>query len=44
MFYQFFLSPQVERWAIITYKHDIYEDFRKLGNIRKVFKLPRTIA
>ena len=25
MFYQIFLSPQVKRWAIITYKHDIYE-------------------
>ena len=25
MFYQIFLSPQVKRWAIITYKHGIYE-------------------
>ena len=25
MFYQIFFSPQVKRWAIITYKHDIYE-------------------
>ena len=25
MFYQIFLSPQVERWAIITYKHGINE-------------------
>ena len=25
MFYQVFLSPQVRRWAIITYKHGIYE-------------------
>ena len=25
MFYQFFLSPQVKRWVIITYKHGIYE-------------------
>ena len=25
MFYQIFLSPQVERCAIITYKHGIYE-------------------
>ena len=25
MFYQIFLSPQVERWAIISYKHGIYE-------------------
>ena len=53
MFYQFFLSPQVKRWAIITYKHGIYElphelpnDLRlwKLGNIRKVSKPHRMIA
>ena len=25
MFYQIFLSLQVKRWAIITYKHGIYE-------------------
>ena len=25
MFYEIFLSPQVERCAIITYKHGIYE-------------------
>ena len=25
MFYQIFLSPQVKRWAIITYKHGMYE-------------------
>ena len=25
MFYQIFHSPQVKRWAIITYKHGIYE-------------------
>ena len=25
MIYQIFLSPQVKRWAIITYKHGIYE-------------------
>ena len=25
MFYQIFLSPQVKRWVIIAYKHDIYE-------------------
>ena len=25
MFYQFFLSPQVNRFAIITYKHGMYE-------------------
>ena len=25
MFYQIFLSPQVKRWAIITYKHGTYQ-------------------
>ena len=25
MLYQIFLSPQVKRWAIITYKHGIRE-------------------
>ena len=25
MFYQIFLSPQEKRWAIITYKHGIYQ-------------------
>ena len=25
MFSQIFLSPQVKRYAIITYKHDIYK-------------------
>ena len=25
MFYEILLSRQVERWAIITYKHGIYE-------------------
>ena len=51
MFYQISLSPQVKRWAIITYKPGIYElphellnylrllDLRKLGNIRKLSKL-----
>ena len=42
-----FVSPQVKRWAIIPYKHGIYElayeflnDLRltKLGNIRKLSK------
>ena len=41
MFYQIFLSPQVKRWAIITYKYCSYElphelpidlRFRILGN------------
>ena len=25
MFYQIFLSPQVKRWTITTYKHGIYD-------------------
>ena len=37
MFYQVFVSPQVKRWAIITYKNGIYElpndlTLRNLGN------------
>ena len=32
MFYQIFLSPQVKRWAIITYKHGIYELPQELQN------------
>ena len=32
MFYQIFLSQQVERWAIISYKYDIYEFPRELPN------------
>ena len=53
MFYQIFLSAQVKQWAIITYKHGIYElpyklpndlRLRILGNIRKVSKLDRMIA
>ena len=32
MFYQIFISPQVKRWAIITYKYDIYEVPHKLLN------------
>ena len=49
MFYQIFLSPQVRRCAIVTYKHGIYElpnDYRlrKLGNARKVSKPHGMIA
>ena len=45
MFYQTFLSPQVKRCAIITYKQ-LPNDLtcRKLENIRKVSKLSRMIA
>ena len=56
MFYQIFLSPQVKRCAIITYKHGIYElshelpnnlrfkDLRKLETIRKLSEPDRMIA
>ena len=55
MFYQIFLSPQVKRCAIITYKYGIYElphelpndkktqDLKKLENIRKLSKRHRMI-
>ena len=32
MFYKIFLSPQVKEWAIITYKHGIYELSDELPN------------
>ena len=32
MFYQIFVSPQVKRSAIITYKHGIYEFPHELPN------------
>ena len=32
MLYQIFLSPQVKRCAIITYKHSIYELPHELPN------------
>ena len=32
MFYQTFLSPQVKRCAIISYKHGIYELYQELSN------------
>ena len=53
MFYQIFLSTQVKRCAITTYKHGIYElphelqnnvRLRKLGNISKVSKLDRMMV
>ena len=54
MFCQIFLSSQVERCAIITYKHGIYEfphelpkslrPLRKLRNISKLSKFHRRIA
>ena len=32
MFYQIFLSAQVKRWAIITYKHGIYDLLHEFPN------------
>ena len=32
MFYQIFLSPQVKRWAVITYKQGMYELPHELPN------------
>ena len=32
MFYQIFLSSQVKQWAIITYKHGMYELPQELPN------------
>ena len=38
MFYQIFLSPQVKRYAIITYKHGIHELPHELSNDLKLIK------
>ena len=51
MFYQIFLSPEVQRWVLVTFKY-IYirfasrvaerlktSGFRKLGNVRKLSNL-----
>ena len=50
MFYKIFLSSQVKRCAIITYKHGIHEfphelpnNLRLIGDIRKVFKAHRMV-
>ena len=32
MFYKIFLSPQVKRWTITTYKHGVYELPHELPN------------
>ena len=32
MFYQILVSAQVKRWAIITYKHGIYDYYHELPN------------
>ena len=45
MFYKIFVPPQVKRWAIITYKHGIYELPHELSNVlRKASKLHIMIA
>ena len=36
MFLKIFISPQVKQWAIITYKHGIYELPLKLPNDLKL--------
>ena len=49
MSYQIFLSPLVKRCALITYKqhgicdlfHELPNDLKKLGNIKKLPKLHR---
>ena len=38
MFYQIFLSPQVKRWRIITYKHGIYELLHELPKDLRLIK------
>ena len=52
MFKQIFFSPQVERWAIITYKHGIYKlphelpnnsRLKILGNYEMLGKCPNPI-
>ena len=42
MFYQIFLSPQVKRWAIIKYKHGIYELPHELPNDLRLSILGKT--
>ena len=39
MFYQIFFSPQVKRWAIITYKHDVYELPDELPNNLRLMEI-----
>ena len=50
MFYQISLSPQVKQWAIVTYKHGIYELPYQLPNnlpaahTRKMTQDPRKLG
>ena len=44
MFYQIFVSPQLKRWAIITYKHGIYELPHELPNNLKLKKSDKYFA
>ena len=40
MFYQILLSPQVKRWAIITYNHGIYKLPHELPNDLRLSLVP----
>ena len=45
MLYKIFLSSQVKRWAIITYKHGIYElphELPKDIRVRKYLEIVKT--
>ena len=42
--YQIFLSPQVKWWAIITYKHGIYELSNELPSLPAEMKVLLTLA
>ena len=44
MFYQIFLSPQVKQWAIITYKHGIYELPHELLNDLRLRKYQESVV
>ena len=39
MLCQSFLSPQVKLWAIISYKHGIYEFLNKLPNDLRSYEI-----
>ena len=43
MFYQIFLSSQVKRWAIITYKHGINELQNELPNDLRLRKYQESL-
>ena len=41
MFYQISVSPQVKRWAIITYKHGIYKLSHEFPNNLRSYEISR---